>query len=86
MIRNRTYHARARRGGLVSCGDVLEELAERAADRQRFYRPARRPKPGAKAKPSLQMELDFAQQEPVARDPERPLFDLLPEAYETKGL
>jgi hypothetical protein len=79
---NRTFQLRSRRGGLISCDDVLEELVERAADRQRFYRPACRPKLGAKAKPSLQLELDFAQQEPVARDADRPLFDLLPEAYE----
>ena len=46
---NRTFQLQSRRGGLVSCGDVLEELVERAADRQRFYRPARRPKPGAAA-------------------------------------
>ncbi len=76
---NKTYHARARRGVMVSAGDVLEELIERAADRRRFYRPTRRPKPGAKAKPSMQLEL-FAQ-EPVARDAERPLFDVIPEAY-----
>ena len=76
---NKSYHARARRGGLVSAGEILDELVERAADRKRFYRPARRPKPGGKAKPSLQLELDF---EPVPRDPERPLVDLLPEAYD----
>lgn len=79
VIFNRTYHTRARRGGLVSAGAILEELIERAADRQRFYRPARRLKPGAKAKQPMQLELDF---EPVARDPERPLFDLVPEAYD----
>jgi hypothetical protein len=83
VIRNRTHHARAQRAGLVSCGQILEELVERAADR-RFYRPARRPKPRAAAGQSLQLEL-FADQ-PVPRDPDRPLFDLLPEAYTTKGL
>ena len=77
---NRTFQLRSRRGGLVSCGDVLEELVERAAERQRFYRPARRLKPGAKAKSSLQLEL-FAQ-EPVARDAERPLLDVFPEFYD----
>jgi hypothetical protein len=81
VIRNRTYHAWARRGGMVSAGEILGELVERAADRQRFYRPALRPKPSAKASQSLQLEFDFAQQEPPARDPERPLFDLMPEAY-----
>jgi hypothetical protein len=64
---------------MVPVSAVLEELVECAADRQRFYRPARRPKLGAKAKPSLQLEL-FSQ-EPTARDAERPLFDLIPEAY-----
>jgi hypothetical protein len=77
---NRTFQLRSRRGGLVSCGDVLEELVERTAERQRFYRPARQPKLGAKAKPSLQLEL-FAQGPPT-RDAERPLFDLMPEAYD----
>ncbi len=95
MIRNRSYHAHARRAGLLSCGQILEELVERAADRrQRFYRPGHRPKPGAVAKQSLQLEL-FADQTDsghekfmpgingsVPRDAERPLFDLLPEAYE----
>jgi hypothetical protein len=81
---SKTYHARARRGGLIFAGAVLEEMVERAADRHRFYRPGLQPNPGAKAKSSLQLEL-FAQ-EPPARDAEPPLFDLLPEAYTSEGL
>ncbi len=72
MIRNRSYHARARRAGLVSCGQILEELVERAVDR-------RRKKRSGKLQGGLQLEL-FADQ-PIPRDPDRPLFDLLPEAY-----
>ena len=36
---NRTYQTRASRGGMVSAGEILEELVERTADRQAFYRP-----------------------------------------------
>jgi len=64
---------------MVSAGAILEQLVERAADRQRFYRPAPRPNPGTVATQSLQLEL-FADQS-VPRDAERPLFDLMPEAY-----
>ncbi len=48
---------------MVSAGAILEELVERAADRQHFYRPGRRPAPGVAGKPCkttsnpLQMEL-----------------------------
>jgi hypothetical protein len=83
VIFNRTYQLRSRRGGLVSVGEVIGELVERADGRRRFYRPGRRPKLGAKAKESLQLEL--FPQEPVPRDAERPLFDLLPEAYDDRG-
>jgi hypothetical protein len=71
VIRNRSY--RARNGGMVSVSEVLDELTERAADRQRRKR-------SAKLQGGLQLEL-FSDQ-PVPRDADRPLFDLLPEAYE----
>jgi hypothetical protein len=71
-VLSKTYHARARRGGMVSAGQILEELAERAAARQRRKR-------SVKLQGGLQLEL-FAD-EPIPRDAERPLFDLLPEAY-----
>ena len=58
---------------MVSAGEVLEELVERAADRRRRTR-------SGKLQRGLQLEL-FADQ-PVPRDADRPLFDLLPEAYE----
>jgi hypothetical protein len=38
LVFNTTYHARARSGGLVSAGAILEELVERAADRPRKKR------------------------------------------------
>lgn len=38
LVFNKTYHARARSGGLVSAGAILEELVERAADRPRKKR------------------------------------------------
>ena len=69
---------------MVPAREGLDETVERAADRQRFDRPKRRPKQGAKTKPSLELEL-FAQ-EPPAGAAERPLLDLMPEAYETEGL
>lgn len=64
---NKSYHARAKRGALVSARAILEELVERAGDRESgFYRPTRRTsprvaanqckKPGA-AVSSLQLEL-----------------------------
>jgi len=84
---NRTYQIRSRRGGLVAASDVIQELVERAAVRQKFYRPARRTKPGARAKPpktrggkleGVQLELDFTTcVKPLSS--EQPLF---PEAYE----
>jgi len=77
LVFNRTYHARASRGGLVPVGEVIQELVERAADR-------RRKKHGAKLRGSLQLEL-FGDQ-PIPRDAERPLFDLIPEASTIKGL
>jgi hypothetical protein len=35
LVFNKTYHARAMRGGLVSAGAIVEEIVERAADRRR---------------------------------------------------
>jgi hypothetical protein len=55
---------------MVSAGEILEELIARAADRRRKKRKLQ----------GLQLEL-FADP-PVPRDPERPLVDLLPEAYD----
>ena len=96
MIRNRSYQIRSRRYGLVSAGDVIQELVERARDRERFYRPERRTKPGIAAKEckkssgklqGVQLEL-FADElkvncsPSVNSDPDRPLFDLFPEAYD----
>jgi hypothetical protein len=57
---------------MVSAGAILEDLVERAADRQRKKR-------SGNLRGGLQLEL-FSD-EAVRRDPERPLFDLLPEAY-----
>jgi hypothetical protein len=62
---------------MVSVGDVLDELIERAADR-------RRKKRRGKLQGGLQLEL-FADQ-PVPGDAERPLLDIFPEFYETEGL
>jgi hypothetical protein len=70
LVVNRTYKLRSRRAGLISSGEILEELVERAADRKRRQRKLQ----------GLQLEL-FAP-EPVPRDPGRPLVDLLPEAYD----
>ena len=47
---------------MVSAGEVLQELVDRASDRRGFYRPRRRPQPGVKDKRSgslhpLQLEL-----------------------------
>jgi hypothetical protein len=58
---------------MVSAGAILEELVERAADRQRKKR-------SGNLQGGLQLEL-FSD-EAVPRDAERPLFDLLPEADE----
>ena len=63
---NKSYYARARRGGVVSAGAILEELVERAADRRRKKR--------GNLQEGLQLEL-FADQ-PVPRDSDRPLLDL----------
>jgi hypothetical protein len=60
---------------MVSAGQILEELAERAADRHR------RRKRSVKLQEGVQLEL-FAD-EPIPRDADRPLVDLLPEAYES---
>ena len=35
LVFNKTYHAQARSGGMVSAGQVLEELVDRAAERRR---------------------------------------------------
>jgi hypothetical protein len=80
---------------MVSAGAVLDELIERAVDRQRFYRPERRPKPGAAAKQCKKrsgkvhwLQLELFADEPISqkcyvlRDAERSLFDLIPEAYD----
>jgi hypothetical protein len=77
---------------MVSAGAVLDELIERAVDRQCFYRPERRPKPGAAAKQckkrSGKVHWQLFADEPISqkcyvlRDAERPLFDLIPEAYD----
>ena len=44
------YQIRSRRGGQVTAGEILEELVERAVDRKndrpKFYRSARRTRPG----------------------------------------
>lgn len=84
---NRSYQIRSSRGVMVSAGEILEELVERASDRQGFYRPRRRPRPGAKQQRSgklqgVQLEL-FADRPSIvdrAPDPARPLADLFPEA------
>jgi hypothetical protein len=52
---------------------LLASSSQKAADR-------RRKKHGAKQQGSLQLDL-FAD-EPIPRDAERPLFDLIPEAYD----
>ena len=59
---------------MVSVGEVLNELIDRAADR-------RRKKRNVDLQGGLQLEL-FADQ-PAPRDAERPLFDVIPEAYES---
>ena len=56
---------------MVSAGAILEELVERAAARK---------KRSGNLQGGLQLEL-FSD-EAVPRDAARPLFDLLPEAYD----
>jgi len=87
---NRSFQIRSRKGGLVS-GDVLQELADRASDRNHFYRPKRRPRPGVKAKggklQGIQLELFGVDGQPTSAKwapSERtrlPLCDLFPTAY-----
>jgi hypothetical protein len=64
---NRSYQTRWRR---------------RPEDPQQFYR-LRRPRPSAKRARTAtsQLTLNF-EKAPVVRDPQRPLFDLFPEAYQ----
>jgi hypothetical protein len=73
---NRTYQVRSRRGSMISVPDMIEELNERAEERQSFRRTAERVPPGKKMTKSsaknralqgVQLELF-------------PLFDLIPEA------
>jgi hypothetical protein len=73
VIRNRSYQNRVRRAGLVSCGQIFEDLVERTADRRRKRR-------SRNLHGGVQLER-FADQ-PVPRDTDRPQFDLLPKAYE----
>jgi hypothetical protein len=57
---NKSYHARARRGGgMVSAGAVLEELVQRTADRRRQERKTRR----SGQPQDLQLELNFTPDE-----------------------
>jgi len=85
---NRTYQIRSRTGGLVPVGQIIQELVERAASKDQFYRPEKRISPRArsqrkkhKAVDGRQLELRFPHS-PAPADSERPLFDLFPEAYE----
>lgn len=87
---NREYQRRAARQALERVGVDLVQ------DNSGFYRPERRPWPGTRvAKVSqknrprgLQLEL-FQTEQPamqvsrLSTDPERPLFDLFPEAYQS---
>ena len=59
---------------MVSAGAVLDKLIERAADRRLRKRSSGNLQGG--------LQLKLFSDEPVARDAERPLFDLLPEAYD----
>ena len=93
---NREFQIRSRRAGLVSVGEVLQELVERAAVRQSFYRPQKpvSPRPRvAKPKKSRaseasghQLELPFpassAAPAPASSyNRAKPLLDLFSEAY-----
>jgi hypothetical protein len=92
---NRSYQIRSRAGGLVSVGQIIQELVERADAKQSFYRPSKRVSPrGAAAKAckkgserlqgvQLELPFPFPQATPArAIDAERPLLDLFPEAYQ----
>jgi hypothetical protein len=91
---NRSYQLRSRmtrKTGLVGAGEIIQEMVERAAVRQEFYRPARRVSPVSRSKrkprgkmQSVQLELFPAEavQHCAVQDPARPLFDLFPEAYQ----
>jgi len=76
LIFNRTYQLRSRRGGMVSAGEILEELTERAADRRRKKRSGKLQ--------GVQLELDFEQHfadQPATDGRDRPpLADLFPDA------
>jgi hypothetical protein len=75
VIFNRIYHARAGRGAMVSVGELLGELVERAADRRRRAQKRK----GASA---VQLELFPEPVITVERPPaDQPLADLFPEAY-----
>ena len=87
---NREYQRRAARQALGRIGAGLVQ------DDSHFYRPARRPQPGIAVKgcrkrteglQGMQLELfaETVQSVQVVQDPERPLFDLFPEAYEING-
>ena len=58
---------------MVSVSEVLDELVESAADRRRRKR---------RGNPEGGLQLELFTDQPVPRDADRPLFDLLPEAYE----
>jgi hypothetical protein len=91
---NKTYQSRAVRqsgGGHKLAIDALLRLPEdwrplvtiAAAAEGAFYRPKRRPlsKRPRRLDRSSQLELPF-QEKPPARDPQRPLFDIFPDAYD----
>ena len=75
-IFNRSYKLRSRCGGLVSAGEIIQELADRAADRPSFYRPKRQISPAAdtiKKRAGIrevQLELFHAEQPCVTDTPE----------------
>jgi hypothetical protein len=64
---------------MLSTGEILEAIALRAAERRRAKKRSSGNQQGG-----LQLELfdePITQQSYVPRDPERPLLDILPEAY-----
>ena len=63
--------------GLLSTGEILEDIAARAADRRR-----REKKSKQRAGKLQGIQLELFPDPLVPRDPERPLVDLLPEAYD----